>query len=408
MSWKNNFIFCIFILLGGFSFITYAAPAEKTIIVARHCLIKRMTHPYSTLIENQNLSLIATDIRGIQQLINLKQHQKKVCGGFIDVTEEWHQFTIKPVSESKKKLFLKQYDMPIHTSSETAHYSIKYEPQVNQLLHQINPQNMWNNLTTLTNFQDRFAFSENGVDAAKWIKNQVETIAKQTNHDNDVTVYFIDTGRFRQPSVVAKFGNEDGPGIVIGGHIDSIVKDFFGRSPGADDDGSGTVTVMEVARTLLTSGMRFKKPIYFIWYAAEEMGLVGSKVVVSEFQKKRIPIEAIIQLDLTGYAPKNDSTIWLINDFVNVDLTTYLKLLIHTYVKQPSKDTQCGYACSDHASWYKAGFAASMPVEAAFGKEDPYIHTEHDTMDILSLNHMTDFVKLGIAFAVELAEPTNA
>ena len=407
MSRKINFIL---ILLSLFSSLALASKTtfeiEKHIVVTPLCLINQITHHYTTLASNQNLSLIEIDSNGIRQLIRVNTHQKQLCGGFIDVTDEWLTVNSKKSAPQQAKLFLMQYDMPLHTKSENVTFSIKYQKQVNPLLNQINPQDMWQNLTTLTSFPDRFAFSTNGVNAAEWIKNKMLALAQQTGH-TDVKVYFIDTGRYRQPSVVAKLGHSDEPGIVIGGHMDSILEQAYGRSPGADDDGSGSVAVMEVARTLLSSGMHFKKPIYFIWYAAEEMGLVGSKKVVAKFKEKNIPIEAVIQLDLAGYAPKNDPTLWLISDYVNSDLTAYLALLIDTYIKQPVKYTKCGYACSDHASWHKAGIIASMPVEAEFGKEDPYIHTIKDTMDILSLAHMTDFVKLGVAFGVELAEPVT-
>lgn len=387
-----------------FSLNAFAHSAPTHVFVVPQCLLKQI-NAYTTLGSYKNLFLIKTDIKGLQELVIAKKSTKELCGGFIDVTDEWQQST-KSAGINKAKALLQQYDMPLTTSSASAHYTIKYETKVNPLLQQIIAQNMWDNLTTLSNFHDRFAFSENGVKAAHWIKEQIETLAKTTEH-HDVEVFLIDTGRYRQPSVVAKFGNSDQPGVVIGGHLDSIVGDFYSRSPGADDDGSGTVTVMEIARTILSSGMRFKKPIYFIWYAAEEEGLFGSKAVVAEFKKKEIPIDAVLQLDLTGYTPKNDPTLWLISDYVNADLTAYLEKLIKTYVKQPVKYTKCGYACSDHASWHKAGFTASMPVETEFGKEDPYIHTSDDTMDILSLNHMADFVKLGVAFAVEMAEPIN-
>jgi leucyl aminopeptidase len=135
------------------------------------------------------------------------------------------------------------------------------------------------------------------------------------------------------------------------------------------------------------------------------MGLVGSSYVVKDFVSKKIPVDAVLQFDMTGYAYKNDPTMWLVTDHVNKDLTGFLETLIKTYVKQPVGMTRCGYACSDHASWDSAGFKSSFPFEAAFNQDDPYIHTSQDTMSVLSLNHMTDYAKLGIAFAVELAEP---
>ena len=403
-------------LLTVISFAVKAEPvSQHHVVIAAQCLTKNLSAEHKILSTTSKLALIETNDNGIDQLSAAK-HQLK-CGGFMDVTSDWNEFKAKKtVGADKAKAFLLEEEKPAKTlrTTNNQQFDIKYQTQVNQALKQLNPQAMWNNLTTLTNFTNRNATSTEGINAAKWIKTQIETIAKETGHD-DVTAYFIETCKkgtdgkctgsgtsYNQPSVVAKFGTGTGPGIVIGGHMDTDSWTST-RQPGADDDGSGSVTVLETARTLLSSGMKFNKPIYFIWYAAEEKGLVGSKYVVDYFKANNIPVDAVIQFDMTGYA--NDSTIWLINDYVNPSLTGYLETLINTYVKQPVKYTKCDYACSDHASWYKGGFASSMPFESEFGKDNEAIHSSKDTMDKLTLSHMTDYAKLAIAFAIELAEP---
>lgn len=215
-------------------------------------------------------------------------------------------------------------------------------------------------------------------------------------------------GKYPQPSIIAKIGSSSEPGIVLGAHMDTLA--FYsgvGQKPGADDDGSGSVTVLEVARILLNSGMHFNKPIYLIWYAAAENGLVGSQCVIIHFRDKKVPISAVMQLDMTGYAPHNDMTMWLIDDYVNKDLSEFVETLIKKYVKQPTGHTTCGFACSDHFFWTLEGFAAAMPFEAEINKANPYIHTSNDTMDKLSLTHMTHFASLAVSYVVELAEPIN-
>jgi len=234
-------------------------------------------------------------------------------------------------------------------------------------------------------------------------------IAKQNNRD-DITAYTIASGTL-QNSVVVKIGSSKEPGIVIGAHMDTYPAGLFDAKPGADDDGSGCMTVMGIARTLLQSGMHFKKPIYIIWYAAEEFGLIGSKAVVNHFIAQQIPVSAVLQFDMTGYAYQNEETMWLVTDYVNPALTEYLSKLITTYVKKDVKKavdiTQCGYACSDHAIWMKNKIPAAFPFETRFTQHNPTIHRSTDTMAILSSNHMADYAKLGLAFAVELAEPVE-
>lgn len=297
-------------------------------------------------------------------------------------------------------------------------YTIQYPDHVNNLLNQINPQNMWENLMFLTMFPDRGADHDTGKQAAIWIKNQIEVTARKYGR-NDVSVFFINTrheGRIlKQPSVIAKIGTSEEPGIVIGAHLDTVYCEGYGCpekniSPGADDDGSGTVTVLETARTLIASNLHFQKPIYLIWYAAEESGSLGSEAVVNYFQKNRIPIYAVTQFDQTGYSFKNDPTIWLFNSHTldyDSALTKYMETLINTYIKQPVKYTHGG--CSDELIWINKGYAVARAAEADYAnnQSNPDTHGSTDTIDKLSLSHMADYLKLAIAFAVELAEPLD-
>jgi bacterial leucyl aminopeptidase len=293
---------------------------------------------------------------------------------------------------------------PGHSINHTE-YSIKYQKEVTQLIRQINPQNMWADLTVLTSYPDRHAnstYKVNGLTVEEFIKNKIEMIVNYTGR-KDVKIYMVDTGgEYKQSSVIVKLGDSNAPGVVIGAHMDTVRSTAKELKPGADDDGSGAVTIMEVARTLMKSGISFKKPIYFIWYAAEEEGYVGSKYVVKDFINKEISISAVMQYDMTGYAPKENNLINLITNNTDTALTNYLATLIKTYLNKKIYRTTCDGDCSDYLSWNKAGFSASFPFEI---DENPYIHTSADTMDKLSLDHMTDFAQLGVAFAVELAEP---
>lgn len=369
-------------------------------IVAPTCLLKNMQGSYKRLAENHSLVLISTDDAGITQLMLAKDNTKTLCGGFIDVSRAWENQSAAISAQN----FLNKYATPAALKLQQPVYKIQYQAQVLDLFTQINPQNMWDNLTTFTQFKNRFADSQTGVKAEKWLQTEVETYAQNSGR-NDVTIYTVATDfKFKQPSLVLKVGDSSEPGIVIGAHMDSVQ----GVSPGADDDGTGSMTVLEVARTILASGMHFKKPLYFIWYSAEEEGLVGSEHVVADFSAKNIPVAGVIQFDLTGYAFKNQTTMWLIDDNVNKSLSSFLGDLMTTYVNREVKHTQCGYACSDHATWTQEGYVAAMPAESAFKKTNPNIHTPNDTIDKLSLDHMTDYLKLGTAFAVEMAEPTSA
>lgn len=55
--------------------------------------------------------------------------------------------------------------------------------------------------------------------------------------------------------------------VIIGGHEDSVGSSATGRSPGADDDGTGTVTVLEIFRVLVENNFYPDRTLQFITYA---------------------------------------------------------------------------------------------------------------------------------------------
>lgn len=385
------------------------AMAHEHYIVAPQCLLKNADSHVTRLSSKQQLVLIKTDETGLEDLIAAKASQKTKCGGFINVTHAWDKYHNKAGINSNYSTFLTNYVPTKHHNSfnTKSKYKIRYKQVVQNLLPSINPAEAWTNLTTLTAFPDRYADSDNGVAAADWFAQQMKDLATKYNR-SDISVRMVKTGSYKQPSVVVKIGDSNLPGVVVGAHMDTLSQKWekqYGIKPGADDDGSGSVTALETARTIIASGIKFKKPLYFVWYAAEEEGLIGSQYVVDDFAENKIAVDAVIHFDMTGYAYHKKKTLWLMDDYVNEDLTAFLQTLIKTYVKRSVGHSECGYACSDHASWTDAGIASAFPFETEFGHDNPYIHSSNDVMGNLSLTHIVDYVKLGVSFAVEMAEP---
>ena len=85
------------------------------------------------------------------------------------------------------------------------------------------------------------------------------------------------------------------------------------------------------------------------------------------------------------------------NDFLGNLVTAYLPTL--SVVRG-----ECGYACSDHASWTNKGYVASFPFEAPLGQDNPHIHTTNDTLAQSgnTASHAIKFTRLALAYAVEL------
>ena len=374
-------------------------PPAKEQLQLPQCLANKIAFDYQVMAENKEFKIIELASTDVEKLVHLADETQ--CGHFINVT---HRFqtnllaTKQALAQNLLKEQAKQSFNALEVFSES--YEIKHPNKVNNALSQIVPDNIWQNVTHLTAFQNRSASKDTGVAAANWLKESFDAMVTASGR-SDTASYFVSTGSYKQPSLVTVIGKDiAAPAVVIGAHMDTL----DGNMPGADDDASGAATVMEMTRILLSSDLAFKRPIYIIWYAAEERGLVGSQYVVADFKANKIPVRAAIQFDMTGYrANPKDATMWIYSDYTNKLLNEFLANLIKTYVKVPVGYSHCGYGCSDHASWTQAGIPASFPCEAKMEQHNPYIHSVADSMSLLNLDHMTNFTKLATAFAIELA-----
>jgi Zn-dependent M28 family amino/carboxypeptidase len=84
--------------------------------------------------------------------------------------------------------------------------------------------------------------------------------------------------------------------IVVGAHLDSV-----SRGPGINDNGSGSATILEVAEVFAEQERESRNQLRFMWYAAEEAGLVGSTFYVNNLsQAERDQIELMLNFDMIG------------------------------------------------------------------------------------------------------------
>lgn len=84
---------------------------------------------------------------------------------------------------------------------------------------------------------------------------------------------------------------------ILGAHQDSTNFLPFLAAPGADDDGSGTVTILEALRALVTAGFQPESDVEWHWYSAEEGGLLGSQEVAAEYERQGTKVRAMLQQD---------------------------------------------------------------------------------------------------------------
>jgi leucyl aminopeptidase len=273
----------------------------------------------------------------------------------------------------------------------------------------LDEDNIKSNLAKLSSFYTRYYKSPSGKESSLWMFDKVNEIA-QPSHINITTRLFEHS--WTQKSVIASIPGKKSPDdiIVISAHQDSANL-FFPMglpAPGADDDGSGTVTVLEAFKVLVDSGFEPDNTVEFHWYSAEEGGLLGSQDVFTEYAAQAKKVRAMIHQDMTGYIKTRQDkglpeAIGIIVDNVSEELTDFLKMLVQSYTDLPVVESRCGYACSDHASATKAGYPSAVLTESEFEYANPHVHNTEDTLDRLSFYHMAQIARVDVAGAYELA-----
>ena len=77
---------------------------------------------------------------------------------------------------------------------------------------------------------------------------------------------------------------------------------------GADDDGSGTTTVLEIAEAFASAKVKPKRSLLFVWHTGEELGLLGSSYFTDHPTVPRDSIVAQLNIDMVGRGGAKDIT----------------------------------------------------------------------------------------------------
>ena len=129
-----------------------------------------------------------------------------------------------------------------------------------------------------------------------------------------------DVGQMKGRNIIAKkigskFPNEK---IVLGGHLDS-----WDLATGAIDNGVGSFSVMDIARTYKKLNLQNDRTIEFVLFMGEEVGLIGSKYYVNQALKDGSinQIKAMSNMDMTtnpkSYYSTMESNLSILTDYAN-------------------------------------------------------------------------------------------
>ncbi|WP_205504294.1 M28 family metallopeptidase [Rufibacter psychrotolerans] len=195
---------------------------------------------------------------------------------------------------------------------------LKQDPVIKTMTEQVSAQELERLVRGLVSFETRHSLStvkdkKKGIGAARnWAQTELEKAAALSNGRMTVTQdkYLVkaDGRRIKEDvemaNVMATLKGTDPTDdrvFIVSGHIDSRntdVMDAKGKAPGANDDGSGTAAVIELARVM--AKQPFPATIIFVCVQGEEQGLYGARHLAERAKKENWNLVAMLNNDMIG------------------------------------------------------------------------------------------------------------
>ncbi|EPQ58122.1 Zn-dependent exopeptidase [Gloeophyllum trabeum ATCC 11539] len=277
--------------------------------------------------------------------------------------------------------------------------SVKFDPTVAAIVSNISVPQMKNDIRFLTGEDgksgiiSRHSFSSGVRTAAAWLSDRFEDTGA-TCELRPFLAGFAPNVVCRYPSTVNTTAT-----VLLSAHYDS--RGSFGstRAPGGDDDGSGTVALLAIARTIARKGITFRSNVELVAFSGEEQGLLGSKAYAREMREAGTNLTLMVQADMLAYhAPGEPAQLGLPDLIGTPEVSQLVANLSAIY----SPELQVGLTpacCSDHQSFHEQGFPSTQVFERAGPIIDPMYHNSGD----LSEREGYDFEQLKSIAKVQFA-----
>ena len=192
--------------------------------------------------------------------------------------------------------------------------------------------------------------------------------------------------------------------VVLTAHLDSVnlAGGPSGAAPGADDNGSGSAGVLEMARVL--SARPWRHDLRVVLFGGEEQGLHGSRQYVAGLPAaERARIRAVLNLDMVGSLNTAAPTVLLegaprsaalINDLAAA-ATGWTELTVETSLNP---------FASDHVPFLDAGIPAVLSIEGADSANGD-IHSERDVLATVDPALAMQILRMDLAALIGWLEP---
>ncbi|MBL1232594.1 MAG: M28 family peptidase [Flavobacteriales bacterium] len=237
---------------------------------------------------------------------------------------------------------------------------------------------------------------------ANYIKTSFQT------YTDSITFQEFDVNGKTYKNVIASFGTEHKKRVIIGAHYD-----VCGNQEGADDNASGVIGLLELARMLKDKQLNYR--IDLVAYTLEEpphfkTEYMGSYIHAKYLKDNNIDIYGMLSVEMIGYFSdeKKSQTypVGLLSLFYG-NKGNYITLVrkfgsgkfarkfVKHYKKSKTINTKkftgpkflSGIDFSDHLNYWKFGFSALMITDTSFYRNFNY-HEPTDTIETLDIKRM--------------------
>ena len=283
------------------------------------------------------------------------------------------------------------------------------DPNVEQAVAAVSEESLVASVTDLQAFHTRNSYSETIYDAEAYLIERLTDLG-----------FSVDTMKFRpdmvrfeclryepirflfifpfilyqSPNVIATWnGKESSEWIVAGAHYDSRSENSqsrTNRAPGADDNGTGSSAMLELARIVnaTSSSFELERGIKLCWFSGEEQGLLGSRALAAQYKADDVNIVAMVNADMLGYQATSEITLGFKDRSVTPELVAYAKALTALYVSELPVDDSSS-CCSDYLSFWEEGFASVGFFENGEAASNyPSYHTETDLLEYVNTKQL--------------------
>lgn len=278
-------------------------------------------------------------------------------------------------------------------------------PKIKGALSMINETMLRNYLIDLVSFGSRVTGSYSNEKAAEYLFQQFEKMNLESEYHswsvhNDKKIPML----YNSKNVIAtQKGTDDSceEDLIFNAHFDAVK-----NSPGANDDGSGTIAVLAAAYVL--SKFDFNRTIKYILFSGEEQGLLGSHEYVRNLYEKNEKIFVEMNADMIGHTrtaeggrkyrvyATNDA-FWIIDEMEKINQDYNINFNISNGVT-----TLDGGGGSDHVSFVRYGFETIAYFQAEIIVR--YWHTTMDLIEHINFSYLVNTTRLIVGTLAQLAD----